>query len=308
MSRSRLAAVPVAFALAVALNASAVIAGKGGGPSAPTNLRITAATDTSVSLAWDPSTKKSGTFWYCLQNHGQGCIRVDPPKTSIVRTGLLPNTTFVFTVYAIDQAGNRSASSNPVSYTTPADTTAPSPAPVLSTTGVFPTRISLSWTRATDNLSQVWYTLFHDGVAVSANQIGFQSATFFYLEPQSTHTFRVDARDASMNTVQSNTLTVTTPARTDTTPPSAPTDLHLTFQSNSEEAWIEWTPSTDDTDSQALILYETYLDGVLTMDGVVGGTNTIAYCRGTGPMEIVLRAVDTSGNRSGPSNAIVWSC
>jgi hypothetical protein len=34
----------------------------------------------------------------------------------------------------------------------------------------------------------------------------------------------------------------------------------------------------------------------------------VAYCRDIGPMEIVLRAVDTSGNRSGPSNAIVHDC
>jgi chitodextrinase len=182
------------------------------------------------------------------------------------------------------------------------------PAPVLSLTAVYPTRIFLSWTASRDNLSQTWYTLFRNGSPVSANQLGFQSAFLFYLEPESTHTFRVDARDASGNVAQSNTLTVTTPAKTDNTPPTAPANLHDTSQSNGEEAWIEWNPSTDDTDSQNLILYEVYLNGVLVNDGTMGGTNTIAYCRGTGPMEIVLRAVDTSGNRSGPSNAIIFPC
>ena len=43
-------------------------------------------------------------------------------------------------------------------------------------------------------------------------------------------------------------------------------------------------------------------------DGGVGGTNTIAYCRDVGPTTVVLRAVDTSGNRSGPSNELNITC
>jgi hypothetical protein len=85
-------------------------------------------------------------------------------------------------------------------------------------------------------------------------------------------------------------------------------DIDRHVREPNEEAWSEWDPSTDDTDPQNLILYEVYTDGILVDDGVVGGTNTIAYCRFGGLMEIVLRAVDTSGNRSGPSNAITWGC
>lgn len=309
MFRRDLVAVGSALALMLAVNVGAAMAARNGpGFSGPTNLRITGGTDTSVSLAWDASTKKPGTWWYCLQNNALGCIRVDPPTTTITRTGLLPNRTFNFSVYAVDLNGSRSASSNTVTYTTPADTTAPSPAPVVSATGVFPTRISIAWTKSTDNLSQVWNDVLHNGVLVNANQLGFTSGTFFYLEPESTHTFRVDATDASGNTVQGNTISVTTPVKTDFTAPTAPTNLHLTFQSASPEAWIEWSASTDDTDSQGLILYEVYFNGVLISDGGVGGTNTIAYCRDIGPTEIVLRAVDTSGNRSGPSNAVDFDC
>jgi hypothetical protein len=43
-------------------------------------------------------------------------------------------------------------------------------------------------------------------------------------------------------------------------------------------------------------------------DGLVGGTNTVAYCRDIGPTSVVLRAVDTSGNRSGPSNELNIDC
>jgi hypothetical protein len=103
-------------------------------------------------------------------------------------------------------------------------------------------------------------------------------------------------------------LSVTTPAKTDNVAPSAPTNLRFSFQTAPPELWLNWDPSTDDTDSQGLILYETYLNGVLVPDGVLGGTNTIAYCRDLGPTTVVLRAVDASGNRSGPSNELNITC
>jgi hypothetical protein len=66
--------------------------------------------------------------------------------------------------------------------------------------------------------------------------------------------------------------------------------------------------STDDTDPQSQILYEVYLNGERFDDGVIGYGATITYCRAEGPTEIALRAVDTSGNVSAPSNALLFSC
>ena len=278
------------------------------GPSTPTNLRITASTETSVSLAWNASSSSASTWWYCVQNNLQGCIRVDPPGTTMTWPNLMPNRTFSFTVYAVSSNGKRSGDSNAVTFTTPPDSTAPSPAPVLSPVLITPARISVSWTASTDNTSQVWHTLLMDGAPQFSDYIGLRSWTTCYVDPGSTHTLQVTARDAWGNVATSNVLTVTTPAKTDFTPPSAPTNLHLTFQSSPPEAWLAWTASTDDTDPQSLILYETWLNGVLVQDGLVGGTWTVTYCRDTAPMEIVLRAVDSSGNRSGPSNVIQFSC
>ena len=45
-------------------------------PTTPTNLRITASTDTSVSLAWDAS-RDNGNFWYCVQRSASGAARPD---------------------------------------------------------------------------------------------------------------------------------------------------------------------------------------------------------------------------------------
>jgi hypothetical protein len=63
-------------------------------PKGPTNLRITSSTATSASLAWDAASSKSSNWWYCVQRDGQGCYRVDPPKTTWTFPNLWPGTTF----------------------------------------------------------------------------------------------------------------------------------------------------------------------------------------------------------------------
>jgi len=307
MSSRRRALAASALALGLLLYVSPAAAARDRtAPTSPTNLRITATTPTSISLAWNASSD-SGTFWYCVQPGSSGCFRVDPPQT-FTHPKLAPDRTHVFSVYAIDSAGNRSANSNSVSYTTPPDTAPPSPPPALAATAVHPTRISVSWTASVDATSQVWYTLFVDGVPRGSDLIGYRGTTILHLEPSSTHTFRVTARDALGNTTESNVLSVTTPAATDSTPPTAPANLRFSSETSPPEAWLDWDQSVDDTDPQSLILYEVYLNGVRTDDGVIGGDETVTFCREPGPTTIVLRAVDTSGNTSPPSNEILFSC
>jgi hypothetical protein len=277
-----------------------------GGAGAPTNLRITDSSDTSISLAWDAAKGSSSTWWYCVVRNGEGCLRVDPPKTTFSLTKLWPDRTTTYTVVTVSINGTRSAPSNAVTHTTPPDTTPPSPPPVVSAQAVFPTRITVSWTQSVDAITQTFHTLYMDGAPIT--EVFLSSFTVFYLEPSSTHTFQVKARDYFGNTVESNVLSVTTPLKTENVPPTAPTNLRFTFQTDPPELWLAWDPSTDNSDPQGLILYETYLNGVLFHDGLVGGTNTVTYCRDVGPTTVVVRAVDTSGNRSGPSNELNINC
>ena len=276
-------------------------------PTTPSNLRITASGPTSVSLAWDASTDNQSNWWYCVQRNGSGCVRVDPPNTTHTRNNLMPNTTHSFSVYAIDAAGNRSGDSNVVTYTTPPDTTPPSPTPVLSAAPVYPVRTTVRWTAATDDTSQVWYTLLRDGQIVFQDAIGLQFWPSLDLTPETTYVFTVRARDAYGNSVESAPLSVTTPPVDDTVPPSTPTNLTLDFRTNQEEIWFSWTQSTDNVDPQSEILYEVYLNGV-RRDWAAGGW-TIVYCNPAGePNTVTLRAVDTDGNRSDFSDPIVGPC
>ena len=112
-------------------------------------------------------------------------------------------------------------------------------------------------------------------------------------------------RDRSGNTAESNVVSVTTPAKTDNVPPTAPTNLRLSSESAVPEIWLDWDQSTDDTDPQSQIMYDVYLNGE-PEHAAIGYGETIVYCRGEGPNTIELRAVDTSGNVSAPSNRIVF--
>jgi chitodextrinase len=275
--------------------------------SGPTNLRITASSKTSVTLAWDAAKNNSSSWWYCVQRSGFGCFRVDPPKTTFTYPLLQPATSYSFSVVTVDSHGNRSAPSNTVTFTTPPDTTPPS-APVLSTTSVVPTRISLTWTASVDDTSsQVSYTLLADGSSVNEGLTGFNGLTLAYFQPSSTHVFKVIARDRSGNTAESNTLTVTTPPAREANAPTAPSNLRLSSETSAPEIWLDWEAASDDTDTPGELLYEVHVNGVRVSTGI-GNVEDIVYCQVTGENRIAVRAIDTSGNVSAFSNEIVFVC
>jgi chitodextrinase len=276
-------------------------------PTTPTNLRITATTDTTVTLAWNPSTDNSGNFSYRVTERGinEYTVAVPQTRTTTTFTRLWPERTYTYTVYAVDAAGNRSGDSNIVTHTVPADVTPPTPAPQLTVNAFRPARAGFSWTRSVDNVSQVQYTLYANGIP-QVSAFDYTSHTLFYLTPSATYDFQVIARDVSGNAVEGNTVSVTMPSTTDTVPPSAPTDLAGAEITN--EVHMTWTQSTDDRDPQSEILYEFYLNGVLNPDVNFGGSGLV-YCReASGFTTVVARAVDSSGNRSEPSNQIVVQC
>src|SRR5687767_1537070 len=77
-------------------------------PTAPTNLVVTATTEQSASLAWDPSTDNSGRFHYIIRG-GESTVTVGQEMTSHTLEDLQSGKTYTFRVYAKDAAGNLSA-------------------------------------------------------------------------------------------------------------------------------------------------------------------------------------------------------
>ncbi|HEY0604597.1 MAG TPA: fibronectin type III domain-containing protein [Herpetosiphonaceae bacterium] len=282
-------------------------------PTTPTNLRVTATTPASVSFAWNPSTDNSGSVSYRIHREGYH-IDWSTSQTSYTWTSLAPSTTYTFYVYAVDRAGNRSGNSNTVTATTAADVTPPT-APVLSGSVLSPSQIALSWTRSTDDVAMfVGYRILANGSPVTEhlNWYAERSVRIRHLTPATTYVVTIEARDGSGNTATSNAISLTTPPSSDTSAPTAPTNLHLIFDQGCAEVWLGWTQATDDVDPQSLIEYEIYVNGVLSPLPVSAGVDQdFVYGTAQGDNTFVVKAVDQTGNTSAASNAItlfLWPC
>ncbi|MFF5493432.1 carbohydrate binding domain-containing protein [Streptomyces aquilus] len=98
--------------------------GPGGGgsdtqaPTAPTSLRSTGKTSSTVSLAWNASTDNVGVTAYDIYSGSNQVLSVSGTTATV--SGLSASTAYTFTVKARDAAGNTSAASNSVSVTTDA--------------------------------------------------------------------------------------------------------------------------------------------------------------------------------------------
>ncbi len=85
-------------------------------PTAPSNLRATGTTSSSVSLAWNASTDNRGVAGYDVYQGSTKAAGVT--GTSATVGDLSPDTSYTFTVRARDAAGNVSAASNAVTART----------------------------------------------------------------------------------------------------------------------------------------------------------------------------------------------
>jgi chitinase len=267
-------------------------------PTAPSNLQVTGKTTYSVSLAWNPSTDNSGSFSYRIRNGAGPEIAVPQGYTSFTWTSNLnAGQTYSFFVYAIDGAGNTSRNSNAVTVTLPASTMPPPPStPAVSVIDVGPTHISLAWA-STGGGRTLRYLVFKDG-NLDRQATAETSGTFYLLEPETTHTFTVQARDGANSSPPSNNLTVTTEPRNpnDTTPPTRPANLWEHHYEGETEVNLSWGQSSDDSDPQSIIRYNVYLNGVLD-DITVGSNRSLIYAV-EGFNTITVVAVDTAGNLS----------
>lgn len=274
-------------------------------PTTPTNLHVTGVTAFSVSLAWNPSTDNSGTFSYRIFASNGRTAKVGQSATSFTWTADLEHRwTYSFYIYVIDAAGNRSNNSNTVTVTLPQDTIPPT-APVVTVTDVGPTHVSIAWS-STDNGPFIFYNVFQDGVRVDVGLTSANSGTIYGLQPATTYTFTVQARDNGINwSPPSAPVTVTTAANSpnDSTPPTMPGNLRTNGMEFGDEIWLFWDQSTDNVTEAEFIRYDVYLNGALDHSTVWEGT--VFYVTPGVLNTIEIRAVDAAGNPSAPATITI---
>lgn len=285
--------------LALLAPASAMAARDRTPPTTPTNLRVTAVSPTSVTFAWNPSSDNSGSFFYVLSSNTGELASASMSSTTYTWTGLNPGTSYTFRIRARDQSMNWSGYSNMVSVTTlPANT--PVAAPVLSGS-VGPTHITLSWTVPPNAAPPMRYWLYRDGVEIMTWVQ--QTSVTFYVQPGTTHTYTVRARDGGGRfSMHSNEVTATTPQPdpNDHTPPTTPTNIIETHWGDGE-FHLSWVESTDNVTPQDFIRYNVYVNGVFS-DVLVGtGFRSINFGNINELNTVEVIAIDEAGNASPPA-------
>jgi hypothetical protein len=186
---------------------------------------------------------------------------------------------------------------NPPSAT---DATPPSQPASLMGKAIDQTSVSLSWSASTDNVAVAGYRIYRGStLAASVPAPGFTDSG---LDPATAYTYQVVAFDAAGNTSTAATATATTLAAatpaSDTTPPTAPTNVTATLGKGKKVA-LSWNPSADNV---AVTGYYVYRNGAI--DGV---TNTASYTDTlngkTSGVTYYVVAFDAAGNLSPRSSS-----
>ncbi|NLM11125.1 MAG: hypothetical protein GX213_10220 [Clostridiaceae bacterium] len=258
-------------------------------PTAPTNLKVTKVTETTVSLSWDESTDNVAVIGYDIYRDG---IRIASSSTNTyLDTKLSPDTEYMYFVVAYDIMRNQSESSNIVNAATDKDTTAPTVPQNLRISSRTESSVSLVWTGSTDNVKLAGYKIYRNN-----EEVDFSNGTSFVdtgLLP-GTYTYYVKAVDAFDNlSEQSNSVIY------DNEPPTPP-ELYAVSK-NTTQIVLKWHESSDNI---GVAGYELYRNGT-RIRTQTGTTYTDSGLSPDTEYTYYVIAYDTSGNRSEKSNELV---
>jgi pectate lyase len=211
----------------------------------------------SISMAATTANDISGVqyLFTCTAGGGHSSAWQDSP--SYTDTGLAASTSYTYNVQASDKSPyqNTGTASTPQSATTLADTTAPTPNPMIFATAPYatsPNSITMVATTASDDASGVEYMF--TCTAGGGHSSGWQNGTTYSdtgIAPSTTCTYTVTARDtspATNTTLASTPMQATTLAGPDITAPTPnpSTWLVAPYAVDSQSIEMTATPAADD--------------------------------------------------------------
>ena len=198
-------------------------------PKAPT-VASPKQTPSSVSLkisAFTDDVAVTGYNVYRIDtvDYGQGGIQTTiykvnpsavPAGTTFVDTDLEPETTYVYTVRAVDAAGHESLDSALLVVKTPAEDTEPPTTPTITAGTVTSTSVTLHVSGSTDNIGVDGYDIYRDGLQLNTAPIkAGESFIDTDLDAGTEYTYTAQAFDAAGNrSEESQALLVTTTGST----------------------------------------------------------------------------------------------
>ncbi|WP_157249997.1 fibronectin type III domain-containing protein [Nonomuraea typhae] len=277
--------------------------------SAPEPLRVDGVTATQISFHW--SQNASGSVGVLRARvYQDGALATTTRLQRYTASGLVPGATYSFHVVAADDAGNTSPPSRTITITTRGPGVVPPGPANLRATEVASARVGLAFDQPDDSWDVGRYEVLDGGTVVASipagsfNGVPTINLALRGLSAQSSHAYTARAvRGAIGVSPSSNTLTLSTPARTDLVAPSAPTGLVAAMDRYAcFSVVLTWTPSGDDADPPSAIDYEILVNGAHESWVRGAGTHTIGMVP-VGNNTIEVRAVDSSGNASAAATA-----
>jgi len=238
----------------------------------PGNVRADARSSSTIRLRWERSLDQSGILEYRIYRNGVATPVATTTDSEYLDTNLTANTTYTYTLTAVDKADppNESAHSEGVSATTdsvgpgpgPGDIIPPAPPENLVASARSSTEIDLTWSPSNDPSGISSYTVYRDGAPDPVATVQTTSYTDSGLNPASTHTYTVRATDGAATP---NTSADSAPASAKTndapvfdfTPPTVPQNLVAATQS-STSIELHWDASTD---ASGILEYRVYRTG-----------------------------------------------
>jgi chitodextrinase len=178
-------------------------------PTAPTGVRVTGTTPSSVSVAWDAASDNVGVRAYAVYANGVRAVTTTALSTAV--TGLTPDTEYTITVVTLDRAYNTSPPSAPVTARTRTGEGSPPTTPTNPrVTDVRPPCVTLAWDPSTDNVGVVAYDVTRDGAPIAS--VTATTVTSCGLVGNQQYSFAIVARDAAGNLSAPTFIGVTIPA------------------------------------------------------------------------------------------------
>lgn len=182
-------------------------------PSVPTGLTDVVFSSTQVNLSWAASTDNFAVASYRVYRGGSLLSIVAAPVTTYADMSVSQGSTYVYTVSAVDFAGNASAQSAPL--TVPILDTIPPSAPGTPTfSSVTSNAATANWAAATDNVAVGSYEYqLNAGAWINVGNTLTTRLTGLAL--LTTYSFGVHAKDTNGNVGPATTGSFTTSAITD---------------------------------------------------------------------------------------------